>query len=98
MYDGTKFNMTGNTLRREISLGTTSSHGYETIFLGNNIVSTSQNGMTGVLGLYNAKTNVLRITAEKNNSTTNRYWYLPDLNSNRYFVTRNADGSLGSES
>ena len=46
----------------------------------------------------NSTPHLVTISATKNTATADHTWYLPNLNSDRYFVTRNADGSLGSES
>jgi len=73
-------------------------HGKEVLYLGNVTTSTTNNGLTGVLGLYNAGTKAIWISPELNTASSDRTWFLPNLNSNRYFVTRNADGSLGSVS
>lgn len=71
-------------------------HGTDTLYLGNITTSTTNGGLTGILGLYNAGTKLIEISAELNTAGSSRKWYLPNLNSNRYFVTHSAATALGS--
>lgn len=71
-------------------------HGKDVLSLGNVTTSTTNSGLTGVLGLYNAGTKVIYISPELNTAANDRTWYLPNLNSNRYFVTHSAATALGS--
>lgn len=79
-----------------ITPAVTAVHGTDTLYLGNPTNSTTNNGLTGKLQLYNASTGSVIISAEVNTSTSNRTWYLPNVNSNRYFITHSAATALGS--
>ena len=71
-------------------------HGTDVLYLGNSTSSTTDGGLTGVLGLYNASTKYIYISAALNTASSHRTWYLPNLNSDRYFITHSAASALGS--
>lgn len=64
-------------------------HGTQTLVLGNATNSTTTNGLTGCIQLYNSKTKPILISAKKNtetaNATTAREYFLPNLSKNAYF-------------
>lgn len=55
-----------------ITPAVTAVHGTDTLYLGNPTNSTTNNGLTGKLQLYNASTGSVIISAEVNTSTSNR--------------------------
>lgn len=111
--DGTNYYTSNILFRRDTTLGVTKVtntngevttqevHGVDYLYLGNNVASTTNYGMSGGFRLYGAGTNYLSITAQKQIANTNINWYFPPMSSSdggttRYFVSHSNTNAVGS--
>lgn len=111
--DGSNYYTSNLLFRRDTTLGvskvtnsagevtTQEVHGVDYLYLGNNVTSTANYGMTGGFRLYGAGENYLTITAQKQTADTNINWYFPPMSSSdggttRYFVSHSNTNAVGS--
>lgn len=111
--DGSNYYTSNLLFRRDTTLGvskvtnsagevtTQEVHGVDYLYLGNNVTSTANYGMTGGFRLYGAGENYLTITAQKQTADTNINWYFPPMSSSdggttRYFVSHSNTSAVGS--